>query len=67
MLRCRQPVKTTIRVFDARGIVVYQEEFIRMQQLMVKQVNVNNLPKGYYIVEVGIADTNRRTQQFMKM
>ncbi|MEI9942617.1 MAG: PKD domain-containing protein [Chitinophagaceae bacterium] len=62
-----QAGSTSIRIFDAKGIVVYQEQFARTQQLMIKQIDINKLTKGFYVIEIGVADNSRRTQSFIKM
>ncbi len=48
---------TVLTIYDMSGRAVYQEEFIRTQRTMIKQINVSRLTNGTYIVKVG-ADLN---------
>jgi hypothetical protein len=50
--------QTKIRIYDARGLMVYEEEFLRTQQVVVKQIDVTHFSKGTYLVVVD-ADINQ--------
>ncbi len=57
---------TTISIYDINGRLVQQEEFMRTEQTVVKQVDVSKLPTGMYVVVVN-ADINRTvSMKFMK-
>ncbi|MFI5185159.1 MAG: PKD domain-containing protein [Chitinophagales bacterium] len=57
---------TNLRIYDSKGLVVYQENFVRGQQTMTKQINVSNLTNGVYFVEMNV-DTNQiMTLPFVK-
>jgi len=57
---------TALRIYDSKGILVYQEDFVRPPQPMIKQVNVNRLPAGIYFVELQTDTNNITTLRFMK-
>jgi hypothetical protein len=57
---------TALRIYDNKGILVYQEDFVRPPQPMIKQVNVNRLPGGIYFVELQTDTNNITTLRFMK-
>jgi hypothetical protein len=48
---------THLRIYDARGMLVYQEQFLRMQHVITKQVDVSRLPPGTYLLILN-ADIN---------
>ena len=51
---------TDINIYDARGVLVYSEEFLRTQQVMVKDINVAALLPGTYLIVIN-ADINKTT------
>jgi parallel beta-helix repeat protein len=57
---------TAMRIYDNKGILVYQEDFVRPPQPMIKQVNVSRLPGGIYFVELQTDTNNITTLRFMK-
>ena len=57
---------TGLRIYDARGQMVYQETFANGQQTMVKQVPVDNLPKGIYYIELNVDANKLKTLMFAK-
>jgi hypothetical protein len=58
--------QTDLRIYDSRGVLVYEEEFLRTTQLMVKQVNVSKLESGIYFVVVNVDINNEVTLKFVK-
>ncbi len=59
--------KTTIRIYDARGMILYHEQFTRTQQVMIRQVDVSKFPNGAYFVKIDVDINNSRTLEFIKM
>ena len=57
---------TAMRIYDNKGILVYQEDFVRPPQPMIKQVNVSKLSAGIYFVELQTDTNNITTLRFMK-
>jgi hypothetical protein len=57
---------TALRIYDNKGILVYQEDFVRPPQPMIKQVNVSRLPGGIYFAELQTGTSNITTLRFMK-
>jgi ribosomal protein L14 len=57
---------TALRIYDNKGILVYQEDFVRPPQPMIKQVNVSKLPGGIYFAELQTDTNNITTLRFMK-
>ena len=57
---------TTIRIYDGKGNMVYQENFMRDQQTMTKQINVSKLISGVYYVELNIDPNKIMTLMFVK-
>jgi phage terminase large subunit GpA-like protein len=57
---------TALRIYDNKGILVYQEDFVRSPQPMIKQVNVSKLPAGIYFAELQTDTNNITTLRFMK-
>jgi ribosomal protein L14 len=55
-----------LRVYDNKGILVYQEDFVRQQQGMIKQVSISKLPSGIYFAELQTDINNIITLRFMK-
>jgi len=53
--------KTTIRIYDARGMILYHEQFTRTQQVMIRQVDVSKFPNGTYFVKVDVDINNSKT------
>jgi alpha-tubulin suppressor-like RCC1 family protein len=58
--------KTHVRVYDARGVVFYQEEFMRTQQVMTKQIDVSSFPPGVYFLKVDVDINNTKAMTFIK-
>jgi hypothetical protein len=59
--------KTTIRIYDARGMILYHEQFTRTQQVMIRQVDVSKFPNGAYFVKIDVDINNSKTIEFIKM
>jgi hypothetical protein len=57
---------TALRIYDNKGILVYQEDFVRSPQPMIKQVNVSKLPGGIYFVELQTETSTLTTLRFIK-
>jgi hypothetical protein len=57
---------TALRIYDNKGILVYQEDFVRPPQPMIKQVNISRLPGGIYFAELQTGTSNITTLRFMK-
>ena len=55
-----------LRIYDNKGILVYQEDFVRQQQGMIKQVNVSKLPTGIYFAELQTGTNDIVALRFMK-
>jgi len=51
--------KTTLKIYDSKLALVYQEDFSRTQTLMTKQVNVQSFKSGFYFMEI-IVDSNKK-------
>jgi alpha-tubulin suppressor-like RCC1 family protein len=58
--------KTHVRVYDARGVVFYQEEFMRTQQVMTKQIDVSSFPPGVYFLKLDVDINNTKAMTFIK-
>ena len=43
---------TSIRIIDARGVTIYQEQFRRAQQVVIRQIDINKFANGFYFLEV---------------
>jgi len=61
-----QRSETYIRIYDESGFVLYHEKFLRTQQLLIRQINISNFPKGKYYVKVDIDSENSKTVTFIK-
>lgn len=57
---------TALRIYDNKGILVYQEDFVRPPQPMIKQVNVSKLPGGIYFAELQTETSSITTLRFIK-
>jgi hypothetical protein len=57
---------TTLEIYDSRGIIVYHEQFMRTQQIMIKQIDISNLSGGFYIIKLGIDINTNQTLKFIK-
>jgi K+-transporting ATPase c subunit len=66
MIAATMTNNTTIRIYDAKGIVVHQENFVRQQQTMTKQISIDNLPRGVYYLEMNIDINKIMTLMFVK-
>ncbi|HWJ91554.1 MAG TPA: T9SS type A sorting domain-containing protein, partial [Flavisolibacter sp.] len=58
--------QTDLRIYDSKGVLVYEEVFLRTTQLMVKEVDVSKLEKGVYFVAVNVDINNELTLKFVK-
>jgi K+-transporting ATPase c subunit len=61
-----QTSNAALRIYDNKGILVYQEDFVRQQQGMIKQVNVSKLPGGIYFAELQTGTNDIVALRFMK-
>ena len=61
-----QTSNAALRIYDNKGILVYQEDFVRQQQGMIKQVNVSKLPGGIYFAELQTDTNDIVALRFMK-
>jgi hypothetical protein len=57
---------TILRIYDAQGCLVYQENFVRTRQTMTKQVDISKLPNGVYSVEMNLEINKITTLMFVK-
>ena len=57
---------TALRIYDNKGILVYQEDFVRPAQPMIKQVNISRLPGGLYFAELQTEMSSITTLRFVK-
>ena len=57
---------TNIKIYDARGVVVHEENAMRSQVIWVHPVDVSRLLPGAYIVEVGADINNTVKLKFIK-
>jgi ribosomal protein L14 len=57
---------TNLRIYDSKGLLVYQENFVRGQQTMIKQIDVSNLTNGVYYVEMNVDTSKIMTLMFVK-
>jgi len=58
--------KAALRIYDNKGLLVFQEDFVRQQQGMIKQVSIIKLPSGIYFAELQTDINNIVTLRFMK-
>lgn len=58
---------TSLRIYNNQGNLVYEEDFIRPQQSMIKQVNVSKLQRGIYFAELQTDTNNIINLRFIKM
>ncbi len=58
--------RTSIRIYDSKGLLVYQESFANGQQTMIKQVDVSKLTNGVYYVEMNVDANKIMTLMFVK-
>jgi hypothetical protein len=61
-----QTNKTNIIIYDPQGTVVYQEEFMRSQQQVVRQIDISKLTAGFYLVKIGFDADNNKTLKLIK-
>ncbi|HEY7161885.1 MAG TPA: T9SS type A sorting domain-containing protein [Acidobacteriota bacterium] len=57
---------TALRIYDGKGIIVYQEDFVRPAQPMIKQINISKLVSGIYFIEMQTDTNNITTLRFIK-
>jgi hypothetical protein len=57
---------TTLAIFDINGRIVHQETFMRSHAVFIKQLDISNLPKGSYLIEVGADINNKVNVKFIK-
>ena len=57
---------TNLFIYDASGVLVYQEQFVRDQQKIYRTINVSNFAKGVYFVKTGVDINNYYTIPFVK-
>jgi len=58
--------QTSIRIYDVRGVLVYEEEFLRTQTIEIRSVDVSKLLPGAYVVLVGADINNDISLKFIK-
>jgi hypothetical protein len=57
---------THLKIYDAKGSLVYQEDFLRDLQVMVKRVDVSRLEPGAYFVNMDVDINTVITLKFIK-
>lgn len=57
---------TNIKIYDIRGVLVYEENAMRSQAIWVHPVDVSTLTPGAYVVEVGADINNTVKLKFIK-
>lgn len=57
---------TGIRIYDNKGLLVYHEDFLRTQQVMVKKIDITKLMPGFYFVEMQTDSGNIIPLKFVK-
>jgi pimeloyl-ACP methyl ester carboxylesterase len=55
-----------IRIYNSMGHIVYQEEFLRTQQQMVKSLDISSLDKGVYMININPDINTTLTMKFIK-
>jgi Secretion system C-terminal sorting domain/Bacterial Ig domain len=58
--------KTYMAIYDSRGQIVYQEEFVRTLQRVVRQIDISKLPQGLYLIKISVDINNEKTLKFVK-
>ena len=58
--------KSGIMIYDARGALVYSEEFLRTERIVQRKVPVYNLVRGNYFVVVKVDIDNQFGLKFIK-
>ncbi|MBP9104018.1 MAG: T9SS type A sorting domain-containing protein [Chitinophagaceae bacterium] len=58
--------KTKITIVNMAGMIVFQKEVMRTQQVMVEQVDVSRFAKGSYVITIGLDINNSMTLLFIK-
>ncbi len=58
--------KSKIQIFNMSGILVYEQEFIRTQQLVIVPISVSHFPNGSYVIKIGLDINKTRTLLFIK-
>ncbi|MBI3139579.1 MAG: T9SS type A sorting domain-containing protein, partial [Sphingobacteriales bacterium] len=58
--------KTPVTIYNMAGMIVYQNEVLRTQQITILQVDVSNYVKGTYIVKVGLDINHSGVLKFIK-
>ncbi|PZR27834.1 MAG: hypothetical protein DI535_08790 [Citrobacter freundii] len=57
---------TYLRIFDTFGKLVYQEQFMRTSQKMIRPVDISKLANGAYFINIGVDINHVKTLQFIK-
>jgi hypothetical protein len=55
-----------IRIYNPMGHIVYQEEFLRTQQQMVKSIDISGFEKGVYMININPDINSTLTLKFIK-
>jgi hypothetical protein len=55
-----------IRIYNPMGHIVYQEEFLRTQQQMIKSIDISAFEKGVYMVNINPDINSTVTLKFIK-
>ncbi|HEU4471297.1 MAG TPA: T9SS type A sorting domain-containing protein [Flavisolibacter sp.] len=58
--------RTVIKVYDERGALVHQEEFLRSQQVVVRELDLTYLNSGVYLLVVNTDINTVKTLKFVK-
>ena len=58
--------KTKITIVNMAGMIVFQKEVMRTQQVMVEQVDVSRFARGSYVITIGLDINNSMTLLFIK-
>ncbi|MGZ4025747.1 MAG: PKD domain-containing protein [Flavisolibacter sp.] len=58
---------SVIRIFNAAGVAVYTETFVRTQQVEIRQIDISRFEKGVYLVNVNADINTVVSAKFVKM
>jgi len=58
---------STIRIYNSFGSIVYSEEFIRTQYILIKQIDISRFAKGVYFINVNADANTDITLKFIKL